>query len=129
MEDAIKTAAEVIEADALPRLHEVHTDPNTKCASEQDLRKSIADKPVKQKRLPAKVDDADRDLWGALKACRKELADAQGVPPFHIFHDATLMEMMQYRPKDNDDLLTINGIGVVKLEKYGDEFLTVLADF
>ena len=49
MEKAIKTAAEAVEADALPRLHEVHTDPKTKCASEQPLRKKMANKPVKQK--------------------------------------------------------------------------------
>ena len=49
MENAIKTAAEAVEADAIPRLHEVHTDPNKKCASEQPLRKKVADKPVKQK--------------------------------------------------------------------------------
>ena len=45
MENAIKTAAEAVEADAIPRLHEVHTDPNKKCASEQPLRKKVADKP------------------------------------------------------------------------------------
>lgn len=90
---------------------------------------TVVDKPVKEKRLPAKVDEADRDLWDALKACRKQLADDQGVPPFHIFHDATLMEMMQFRPSDNNELLTINGVGAVKLEKYGDEFLEVLSEF
>lgn len=90
---------------------------------------TVVDKPTKEKRLPTKVDEADRDLWEALKARRKQLADDQGVPPFHIFHDATLMEMMQYRPADNNELLTINGIGAVKLEKYGDEFLEVLSEF
>jgi len=90
---------------------------------------TVVDKPAKQKRLSAKVDEADRDLWEALKACRKQLADDQGVPPFHIFHDATLMEMMQFRPSDDNELLTINGIGAVKLEKYGDEFLEILSEF
>lgn len=49
MDETIKTAAELAEAEAIPRLHEVHTDPKTKCASEQPLHKSIAGKPVKQK--------------------------------------------------------------------------------
>ena len=49
MEDAIKTSAEAVEADALPRLHEVHTDPNRKCVDAKPLKKNIAKKPVKQK--------------------------------------------------------------------------------
>ena len=49
MDRAIKTAAEAVEADAIPRLYEVHTDPKKKCASTQPLSKKVADKPVKQK--------------------------------------------------------------------------------
>ena len=94
------------------------------------LREGIeAAKPERAKKRPLNVSDEDQDLWEALKACRKRLADDQGVPPFHIFHDATLMEMMQYRPQDNAEMLTINGIGEVKLEKYGDEFLEVLSSY
>jgi ATP-dependent DNA helicase RecQ len=85
-------------------------------------------KPERPKKLPLKVDASDRELWEALKVCRKQLAEEQGVPPFHIFHDATLMEMMQYRPKDKSELLTINGIGEVKLERFGEEFLEVLSE-
>ena len=94
------------------------------------LREGIeAAKPEKVKKLPLNVSEEDSALWEALKECRKNLADAQGVPPFHIFHDATLMEMMQYRPSDNAELLTINGVGEVKLEKYGSDFLSVLSSF
>jgi len=88
----------------------------------------LSAKPTRIKKLPSKVDEVDRDLWDALKVCRKDLADKLSVPPFHIFHDATLMEMMQYRPKDSAELLTINGVGEVKLEKFGDEFLEVLTN-
>lgn len=59
---------------------------------------AVSAKPVREKKLNAKIDDDDRALWDALKACRKALADEQGVPPYTIFHDATLMEMMQFRP-------------------------------
>lgn len=75
------------------------------------------------------ISAADERLWEALKACRKKLADEQGVPPFHIFHDATLMEMMEYRPQDRSQLLTINGVGEIKLERFGEAFLDLLADF
>ncbi len=94
------------------------------------LREGIESaKPERVKKRPLNVSESDSSFWDALKACRKELADDQGVPPFHIFHDATLMEMMQYRPQSNAEMLTINGVGEVKLNKYGDEFLEVIAQF
>jgi len=87
------------------------------------LREDIAsEKPIKKARQTVKVDAADQDLWEALKACRKTLSDDLGVPPFHIFHDATLMEMMQFRPSSSAELLSINGVGQVKLEKFGEDF-------
>lgn len=86
-------------------------------------------KPQRAKKLPSKVDEVDRQLWEALKACRKSLADEQGVPPFHIFHDATLMEMMQFKPSNPAELLTINGVGEKKLDRFGDEFLEVLSQY
>ena len=89
----------------------------------------LSSKPEKVKKLPLTVDENDRDLWEALKGLRKELADAQGVPPYTIFHDATLMEMILYSPKGDAELLTINGVGQVKLEKYGEQFLAVLDEF
>lgn len=67
-------------------------------------------------------------LWDALRACRKQLADEQGVPPYMIFHDATLMEMMEYQPTDQEQLLKVSGVGESKLEKYGDEFLKVIIE-
>ncbi len=90
---------------------------------------ALSSKPEKVKKLPLKVDEAERDLWEALKACRKQLADDQGVPPYTIFHDATLMEFIQYRPTGNAEMLTINGVGQVKLERYGQAFLDILCQF
>jgi ATP-dependent DNA helicase RecQ len=65
-------------------------------------------------------------LWEALRDCRKRLAEENGVPPFVIFHDATLAEMMERQPQDKKQLLAINGVGESKLEKYGDAFLAVI---
>jgi ATP-dependent DNA helicase RecQ len=96
------------------------------------LREELLSAKPKQttaKKPNSKMDPADSELWEALRACRKELADKQGVPPFHIFHDATLMEMVQYRPADKAEMLTINGVGEVKLERYADEFLQTLEGF
>jgi ATP-dependent DNA helicase RecQ len=94
------------------------------------LREELAAvKSVRERRRPADVSEQDKDLWEALKAKRKDLADGLGVPPFHIFHDATLMEMMQNMPSNETDLLSINGVGAVKLEKFGEDFLVVLREF
>jgi len=90
---------------------------------------AVTSKPAKQKQASPKMDGADQELWEAMRALRKSLSDDLGVPPFHIFHDATLMEMIQYRPDSLSEMLSINGVGKVKLEKFGDDFLQVLNEF
>ncbi len=70
---------------------------------------------------------ADSPLWDALRAARKQLADAHGVPPYVIFHDATLREMIAQRPRSEAQLLSLTGIGQAKLERYGAVFLQVIA--
>jgi ATP-dependent DNA helicase RecQ len=72
------------------------------------------------------VSDADSKLWEALRECRKILAKEQNVPPYVIFHDATLMEMMEYRPITSKALLGISGVGPNKLDRYGEAFLDVI---
>ena len=67
-------------------------------------------------------------LWLALKAKRMALAREQGVPPYVIFHDSTLLEMMDKRPGSLDELARISGVGQGKLARYGDEFLQVFED-
>ena len=70
---------------------------------------------------------ADEGLWQALKECRMALADEAGVPPYVIFHDATLKEFVRTRPLTPDAMLALHGVGQAKLEKYGDAFLEVIA--
>ncbi|MBY0575591.1 MAG: RecQ family ATP-dependent DNA helicase [Gallionellaceae bacterium] len=69
----------------------------------------------------------DDPLWLALKAKRMELAREQGVPPYVIFHDSTLLEMLNHRPVSLAELAEISGVGQGKLAKYGEVFLKVLA--
>ncbi|QOJ32799.1 MAG: DNA helicase RecQ [Gammaproteobacteria bacterium] len=69
---------------------------------------------------------ADRPLFEALRSLRRELAASQGVPPYVVFGDVTLVEMSQARPRDPEALLRITGVGQVKLERYGAAFLEVL---
>ncbi|MFQ6333867.1 DNA helicase RecQ [Methylophilus sp. 3sh_L] len=70
----------------------------------------------------------DDPLWQALKAKRLELAREQGVPPYVIFHDSTLLEIHNRKPQTLNDMGQISGIGQAKLQKYGDAFLLVLSD-
>ena len=65
-------------------------------------------------------------LFDALRALRRELAQQAGVPPYVIFHDATLREMAQLRPATLSALGEVSGVGARKLEAYGDAFLTVI---
>jgi ATP-dependent DNA helicase RecQ len=66
-------------------------------------------------------------LWEALRAKRLALAREQGVPPYVIFHDTTLLAMVRQRPRDRAALAQIPGVGRSKLERYGDIFLAVIA--
>ncbi len=70
----------------------------------------------------------DHAGWEALRACRKALADKQGVPPYVIFHDTTLFDMLERRPENLDQLAEVSGVGAAKLEKYGDVFLQTLRE-
>ncbi len=69
---------------------------------------------------------ADAKLFETLKGWRRETANANGVPPYVIFHDATLAAMVQAKPADLVALGRVSGIGEAKLKKYGAEVLAVL---
>ena len=72
------------------------------------------------------VKPEDERLWEALREERLKFSREQNVPPYVIFHDATLLEMLKRRPKDLDAFANISGVGVNKLERYGKAFLAVL---
>ena len=67
-------------------------------------------------------------LWYILKDKRTELAREQGVPPYLIFHDSTLLEILNRRPTNLDEMSQISGVGQAKLDRYGEAFLQVLED-
>ncbi len=70
--------------------------------------------------------DTDKILWEALRAKRMELALAQNVPPYIIFHDSTLEEMVLKHPHTLEEMAQIPGVGASKLESYGQIFINVL---
>ena len=71
--------------------------------------------------------DADKDLFEKLKSLRLELARASNIPPYVIFHDKTLLEMVFQRPQTTHELGDIQGIGQSKKEKYGTAFLEIIS--
>jgi len=78
-------------------------------------------------RMREAFEGANEDpLWLALKAKRLELAREQGVPPYVIFHDSTLLEILNHKPQTLEAMGQISGVGQAKLAKYGDEFLRVV---
>ena len=89
------------------------------------------DATVKRQRKAApkpgqEVAPQDQGLWEELRELRRRLAEEAGVPPYVIFHDATLKEMLRRRPSSAEDLLTLHGVGQTKLNRYGAAFLQVL---
>ncbi|RCK42813.1 DNA helicase RecQ [Thalassospira xiamenensis] len=70
--------------------------------------------------------EEDRDLWERLRTLRRELATSQNVPPYVIFSDRTLWEMVRFKPRTLQDMASINGVGVKKLDQYGLVFLDVM---
>jgi ATP-dependent DNA helicase RecQ len=89
------------------------------------LEKNKADKLVR----PQTNASNDNNLWTVLRAKRQEIARTQNVPPYVIFHDSTLMAMIENRPISLDQLANLPGIGKRKLELYGKEFLEVLKEY
>ena len=66
-------------------------------------------------------------LFEALRACRTELAKEAGVPPYVVFHDSTLLEIVALRPSSLEGMREVTGMGEKKLERYGPAMLAVIA--
>ena len=91
-------------------------------------------KVARRERTPAKTRDddfeivtADEGLWEALRETRRKMADEAGVPPYVVFHDTTLKELVRARPDSAEAMLRVHGVGQAKLERYGEAFLAVIA--
>ena len=86
--------------------------------------------PVKQKLTSRSsrpsLEVTDQSLFDALRALRKSLADDRGVPPYVIFHDKSLLEMIDALPTNLSEMADISGVGAQKLERFGQAFLTVI---
>ncbi len=89
------------------------------------LRRETA-QPAPRPAVRALVSEEDAPLLSALKAKRRALAEAAGVPAYIVFNDRTLIEMAETRPANLDQMARIGGVGATKLERYGAAFLEVI---
>jgi ATP-dependent DNA helicase RecQ len=72
------------------------------------------------------IEAYEQSMWDALRAVRTQLAKQHGVPPYVVFHDATLLAMLRALPANENELATISGVGEAKLKRYGRDFLAVI---
>jgi ATP-dependent DNA helicase RecQ len=82
---------------------------------------------VARSQAAAAVPEADRALFQALRDKRTEIARAQNLPPYVIFHDKTLIELAAARPGSRGEMAKVPGVGETKLDRYGPAFLEVIA--
>jgi ATP-dependent DNA helicase RecQ len=92
-------------------------------------RPRVRQKKAATPKSAAGLDPAEAALFDHLRGLRKRLADEQGVPPYVVFGDATLVELARRRPATEQELLDVTGVGQVKLERYGKTFLDAIRDF
>lgn len=85
--------------------------------------------PSRSSVLTLALTEEEKVLYGRLRHQRKTIADQAGVAPYVVFSDATLLEMVQFHPTTHSELLSINGVGHIKLEKYGQAFLAIINEF
>ena len=96
----------------------VRKDKTQKTKSRKAVRKAVVDW----------SDPGAQALWEQLRELRLELAKAQEIPPYMIFHDSSLQEMVEVRPQSLDQFGAISGVGQAKLKRYGAKFLAAIQD-
>ena len=68
----------------------------------------------------------ESEIFQALRNLRRQIAQEQGLPPYIIFPDTTLQEMATYLPQNREEMLKITGVGQIKYERYGEQFLEII---
>lgn len=96
-----------------------------KMAKEQEHPAKMKEekKPKKGRTAGVALSEADEGLFEALRALRTEIAREEGVPPYIVFSDKTLVSMCMVKPGTKQEMLSVSGVGEFKFEKYGERFL------
>lgn len=96
------------------------------------MRKYEEGRPTKVAKSKTNIKDGapeDAALFEELRELRRELAAKEGIPPYIVFTDKTLIAMCAARPKNDEEFLQVPGVGKAKLEKYGESFLRAIKDW
>lgn len=95
-----------------------------------ELRKQVKqEQTAKAKKLKTSVRPQDEALWQALRTLRTELATELGVPPYVVFSDASLQDMIKIRPQNLNDFSRVSGVGEQKLNRYGEQFVSQIIKY
>lgn len=92
------------------------------------IRDTVKSKSQSKSKEVVELGRHDQILWEALRQLRMDLAVEQGVPPYVIFADTSLLEMVKKRPVESEKFMYISGVGEYKLSKYGEQFIQVIKD-
>ena len=92
-------------------------------------QKAETESKTKKKTAVFGEEDIDRDLFEKLRALRLRIAKEEKVPPYIVFSDKTLAHMCQLRPQNREAMLEVSGVGEMKYEKYGEQFLECIQDW
>lgn len=98
-------------------------------ARDHDFTTEIDEEEESAERTPINTKSYDVKLFEMLKALRKKIAKDKNLPPYVIFQDPSLEEMATTYPTTKDELAQVNGVGMGKVNKFGDEFLTLIQQF
>ena len=107
------------DAQVILKVDRQETEPEKKNKSTKTARKKVA----------GELSSQGSELFELLRKLRTELASEEGVPPYIIFSDKTLIDMCVKLPENEDQFLDVSGVGAHKLEKYGDRFLKIIGKF
>ena len=103
-----------------------------KLSKEEEKVKAKESRPKKTRKTASKeyLDvDIDQELFEVLRSLRTEIAREEKVPPYIVFNDKTLTGMCRVKPKNDEEMLSISGIGDFKLKKYGKRFIKAIEEY
>jgi ATP-dependent DNA helicase RecQ len=98
-------------------------------ARDHDFTTNLDDEEESSDKSPAPAKSYDAKLFEMLKALRKKIAKDKELPPYVIFQDPSLEEMATIYPTTKDELASVNGVGMGKVNKFGKEFLEVIKKY
>ena len=102
----------------------LHTPNLLEPPKKREPKKKRAAKSVRAAKVS--MEGVDQELFEALRALRREIADSKGIPACLVFLDTSLLDMARWKPTTKEELLKVSGVGEWKAAHYGREFLNVI---